>query len=201
MEQEKVNPAKVIIENCDTSYVHVLQAFKGEGNNEAKYSLVVLIPKTASETVLKIKRAIKAAHEAGQKDKWGGKGPELGACKHPLRDGDKERSDDEAFKGCYFMTASCKTRPGVIDIYGRDLTEPGREEEVYSGMKANVSVTFFAFVNSGNKGIACGLNNVQKIADGPRRGGRVSAAADFAGYIKDPEATGSTGGDDDWGNI
>ena len=68
-------------------------------------------------------------------------------------------------------------------------------------MKANVSVTFYPFSNSGNKGIACGLNNIQKIADGPRRGGRVSAAADFADYIKKPDEgqpEAGNGGDDDW---
>lgn len=200
MENNQVNPAKVIVTDVELGYVHALQAFKGE-SDEAKYSVVLLIPKTNTDLVRKIKIAIKAAHEAGQKEKWGGKGPDIGSCKHPLRDGDKERADDEVFKGCYFITASAKTKPGVIDLYGRDLTEPGREEEVYSGMKANVSVTFYPFSNSGNKGIACGLNNIQKIADGPRRGGRVSAAADFADYIKKPEEgqqESGNGGDDDW---
>lgn len=203
MENKAVNPASITIKNCDTSYVHILQPFSGTTGGEKKYSLVIMIPKSATDEVLKIKRAIKAAHEAGQKEKWSGKGPELGACKHPLRDGDKERPDDEAFKGMYFITASAKTKPGVIDIYGLDLTEPGREEEVYSGMKVHVTVTFFAFNANGNKGIACGLNNVLKIADGPHRGGRISATADFAEFIKNPEdnPSGSTGGDDDWGNI
>ena len=198
----QVNNAKIIVTNVELGYVHALAPYKGE-TNEAKYSVVILLPKTDTEQVRKVKIAIKAAHEAGQKDKWGGKGPEIASCKHPLRDGDKERPDDEVFKGCYFMTASAKTKPGVIDLYGRDLTEPGREEEVYSGMKANVSITFFAFSTNGNKGIACGLNNIQKVADGPHRGGRVSAAADFAGYIKNPDEapSGANGGDDDWGNI
>ncbi len=199
--ENQVNPAKIIIENVELGYVHALAPYKGE-NSEAKYSVVILLPKTQTDLVRKVKIAIKAAHEDGQKNKWGGKGPDIGSCKHPLRDGDKERPDDEVFKGCYFMTAAAKTKPGVIDLYGRDLTEPGREEEVYSGMKANVSVTFFAFSTSGNKGIACGLNNIQKVAEGPHRGGRVSAAADFAGYIKNPEEDkGATGGEDDWGNI
>ena len=196
--ENQVNPAKVIVTNVELGYVHALAPYKGE-TSEAKYSVVILLPKTDTEQVRKVKLAIKAAHEAGQKDKWSGKGPELGACKHPLRDGDKERPDDEVFKGCYFMTASAKTKPGVIDLYGRDLTEPGREEETYSGMKANVSVTFFAFSTNGSKGIACGLNNIQKVADGPRRGGRISAAADFADFIKNPdEQGGSSGGEDDW---
>ena len=196
--ENQVNPAKVIVTNVELGYVHALAPYKGE-TSEAKYSVVILLPKTDTEQVRKVKLAIKAAHEAGQKDKWSGKGPELGACKHPLRDGDKERPDDEVFKGCYFMTASAKTKPGVIDLYGRDLTEPGREEETYSGMKANVSVTFFAFSTNGSKGIACGLNNIQTVADGPRRGGRISAAADFADFIKNPdEQGGSSGGEDDW---
>lgn len=194
---QAVNPAKVIIKNVALSYVHVLAPFKGEGQ-EAKYSCVILLPKTNQELITAVKRGIKNAYDEGQKGKWNGKGPDPKNCKIPLRDGDKERPGDEVFKGCYFMTASAKTRPGVIDLYGRDLTEPGREEEVYSGMLANVSVTFFAFNTSGNKGIACGLNNVQKVKDGERLGGRISATADFADTIvKDGAAEGSNGGSDD----
>ena len=199
----KTNPAKVIVKNVELAYVHLLQPFRGaEGNQSPKYSCVIIIPKTDTEQIRAIKLAIKAAHQIGQADKWHGKGPALtsdpNGCKHPLRDGDIQRPDDEAFKGCMFMTANASTKPGVVDEFGRDLTEPGREEEVYSGMKAHVSITFFAYEASGNRGIACGLNNVMKTADGIRRGGRVSAEADFAGLIKQPEAGGQA---DDWGTV
>jgi hypothetical protein len=54
------------------------------------------------------------------------------------------------------------------------------EEEFYSGCYGYVSLTFYAFDTKGNKGIACGLNNVMKTKDGEHLGGRVSAEQDFA---------------------
>ena len=52
--------------------------------------------------------------------------------------------------------------------------------EVYSGVYGRASISFYAFNSSGNRGIACGLNNLQKIRDGEPLGTRMSAADDFA---------------------
>ena len=52
--------------------------------------------------------------------------------------------------------------------------------EVYSGVYGRASITFYAFNSNGNKGIACGLNNLQKIADGEPLGGKTRAEDDFA---------------------
>lgn len=52
--------------------------------------------------------------------------------------------------------------------------------EVYSGVYGRASITFYAFNSSGNRGIACGLNNLQKIRDGEPLGGKASAESDFA---------------------
>lgn len=54
------------------------------------------------------------------------------------------------------------------------------EDEIYSGVWAIVSVTFFGYDVSGNRGVACGLNNIMKFKDGERLGGRASAESDFA---------------------
>ena len=51
--------------------------------------------------------------------------------------------------------------------------------EVYSGVYGRASITFYAFNSSGNRGIACGLNNLQKIRDGVPLGGKASAESDF----------------------
>ena len=52
--------------------------------------------------------------------------------------------------------------------------------EVYSGVYDRASISFYAFNSSGNKGIACGLNNLQKIRDGKPLGGKASAESGFA---------------------
>ena len=51
--------------------------------------------------------------------------------------------------------------------------------EVYSGCYARVSLNFYAFNSNGNKGVACGLGNIQKIRDGEPLGSRTTAADDF----------------------
>jgi hypothetical protein len=88
----------------------------------------------------------------------------------------------------YFINCSSKTKPGVVD---KDLNEILDPEEVYSGCYARVSVNFFPYNTNGNKGVGCGLNNLQKIADGDYLGGRTRAEDDF-------EAWGDEGGDDDF---
>ena len=52
---------------------------------------------------------------------------------------------------------------------------------MYSGVWAILSVTFYAYEVSGNRGVACGLNNVMKYKDGEMLGGRASADSDFDG--------------------
>ena len=68
--------------------------------------------------------------------------------------------------------------------------------EVYSGVYGRASVNFYAFNQSGNKGIGAGLNNVLKTRDGEFLGGRVSADTDFNGVNLD-EFTGEAAGDND----
>ena len=52
--------------------------------------------------------------------------------------------------------------------------------EVYSGVYGRASINLYAFNSNGNKGIACGLNNLQLIRAGEPLGGKASAEADFA---------------------
>jgi hypothetical protein len=60
--------------------------------------------------------------------------------------------------------------------------------EIYSGVYARVSLSFYAFNSNGNKGIACGLQNIQKVRDGESLGGRTKAEDDFNdGYQSDAD--------------
>ena len=145
-----------------------------------KYSVSVLIPKTDKETINAINAAIDAAIEEGIA-KFGGKKPNKAAIKLPLRDGDVER-DDDAYKGHYFINANSNTPPQIVDKAVRPILD---RNEVYSGCYARVSLNFFAFNSNGNKGVACGLGNIQKIKDGEPLGGKSSAADDFTTFAED----------------
>lgn len=173
------NPTKVITGvNTRWSYANVWDPKSIDGG-KPKYSVSLIISKDDKSTLDKIKAAIQAAYEEGQsKLKGNGKSvPLLSAIKNPLRDGDIEKPDDEAYAGCYFVNANSSTAPGVVDADRQPIIE---HSEVYSGVYGRVSINFYAFNVNGNKGIACGLNNLQKIRDGEPLGGKASAESDFA---------------------
>jgi hypothetical protein len=173
------NPMKVIT-GVDTrwSYANVWEP-KSVNGGSPKYSVSLIIPKSDTKTIAKIKAAIEAAYKEGEaKLKGNGKSvPALSVLKTPLRDGDAERPDDEAYKNSYFVNANATSAPGIVDA---DLNPILTRSEVYSGVYGRASITFYAFNSSGNKGIACGLNNLQKIRDGEPLGGKASAESDFA---------------------
>lgn len=179
---ENTNTAtRVLIGECRLSYVHLFKPEVISEGNPAKYSVSIIIPKTNTELVEKIKAAIVAAYQAGI-GTFGGKLPAKGTWKNPLRDGDTERPDDPAYAGAYFINASSKTKPGLVKKGTvSKFTEITDENELYSGCFGYVSVNFYAFSQSGNKGIGAGLNNVLKTKDGDFLGGRVSAETDFDG--------------------
>lgn len=174
-----MNPMKVIT-GPDTrwSYANVWEA-KSINGGTPKYSVSLIIPKSDTRTVAKLKAAIEATYQEGQsKLKGNGRSvPPLSAIKNPLRDGDIERPDDAAYANAYFINANATTAPGIVDA---DLNPILTRSEVYSGVYGRASVTFYAFNSSGNRGIACGLNNLQKIRDGEPLGGKASAESDFA---------------------
>lgn len=173
-----VNPTKVIT-GVETrwSYANVWEP-KSINGSKPKYSVSLIIPKSDKATIEKIKSAIKAAYDEGQgKLKGNGKSvPPLTAIKNPLRDGDQERPDDEVYKDSYFINANSATKPGIVDADRQPIID---HSEVYSGVYGRASVNFYAFNSNGNKGIACGLNNLQKIRDGEPLGGKTKAEDDF----------------------
>lgn len=171
------NPTRVVTNEVRLSYANIFEAKSIQGG-KPKYSVSLIIPKSDTETIGKIKRAIDAAIDAGI-GKFGGKRPNKAALKLPLRDGDIDR-DDAAYADAMFVNANSTTPPQVVDA---DLQPILDASEVYSGCYARVSVSFYAFNTNGNKGIACGLGNIQKLRDGePLGGNRVSAEDDFGGF-------------------
>ena len=174
-----INPTKVIT-GPDTrwSYANVWQAKSIDGGTP-KFSVSLIIPKSDTVTVNKVKVAIQAAYEEGEsKLKGNGKTvPSLSVLKTPLRDGDLERPDDEAYNNAYFINANSASAPGIVDADRQPIIDTS---EVYSGVYGRASINFYAFNSNGNKGIACGLNNLQKIRDGEPLGGKSRAEDDFA---------------------
>ncbi|WP_147564987.1 DUF2815 family protein [Clostridium tyrobutyricum] len=173
------NPMKVITgPETRWSYANVWEP-KSINGGAPKYSVSLIIPKSDKNTVEKIQAAVKAAYEEGQgKLKGNGKTvPALSVLKTPLRDGDTERPDDSAYADSYFINANSAAAPGIVDADRQPIID---RSEVYSGVYGRASISFYAFNSNGNKGIACGLNNLQKIKDGEPLGGKSRAEDDFA---------------------
>jgi hypothetical protein len=177
---KRTNPTKVITGVVRLSYANVWEPKSINGGAE-KYSVSLIIPKSDTKTLAAIKAAVNAAIEEG-KGKFGGKIPNKAALKLPLRDGDIDRPDDEAYANSYFINANSNTAPQIVDKNVNPILD---RSEVYSGVYARVSINFYAFNSNGNKGIACGLGNIQKIRDGEPLGGRTNAADDFATDVDD----------------
>ncbi|URZ02081.1 DUF2815 family protein [Clostridium felsineum] len=181
----KVNNPMKVITGPDTrwSYANVWEA-KSINGGTPKYSVSLIIPKSDAKTVAKIQAAIEAAYKEGE-SKLKGNGrtvPALSVLKTPLRDGDKERPDDEAYADCYFINANSAAAPGIVDADRQTIID---HSEVYSGVYGRASINFYAFNSNGNKGIACGLNNLQKVKDGEPLGGKSRAEDDFETEAED----------------
>ena len=180
MSNMATNPCKVITgKRTVFSYLTVNEPKTPLGGGTPKYSVSLIIPKSDTVTVEKIKAAIQAAYDEGQSKLKGNSKtvPALEDIKTPLRDGDKERKGDEAYKGCYFVNANSTTKPGVVDADRNPILD---SSELYSGIIGRASINFYAFNSNGNRGIACGLNNLQKLSDGTPLGGHSRAEDDFA---------------------
>ena len=178
------NPMKVITgPNTRWSYANVWEP-KAINGGTPKYSVSLIIPKSDTVTIQKIRAAIEAAYKEGEaKLKGNGRSvPALSVLKTPLRDGDAERPDDEAYANAYFVNANSATAPGIVDADRQPILD---RSEVYSGVYGRASINFYAFNSNGNKGIACGLNNLQKIRDGEPLGGKSRAEDDFADEEED----------------
>lgn len=163
---------KVITGKVRASFVHVFEPQSVNGS-EPKYSCSFIIPKSDTETVAAIRAAIEQAKQDGIA-KFGGKIPPN--LKLPLRDGDIDRPDDPNYADCFFVNANSKEKPGLVDRRRIPITDP---LELYSGCYVRASINFFAFNTNGNKGVAAGLGNIQKWAEGEPLNGRVRAEDEF----------------------
>lgn len=171
----QVNSTKVITGKVRFCYVNVFEPTAMNEGDTPKYNICVLIPKSDTATIDKINKAVEAAKEAG-KAKLADKNGRIPAnLKLPMRDGDVERPDDPAFEGHYFINANSMRQPSIVD---RALNPIMTRDEFYSGCYGRASINFYAF-NVSSKGIAAGLNNLQKLEDGEMLAGGSTAEEDF----------------------
>jgi len=167
------NKIKIVTGKVRFSYAHVFQPQAAVEGGTPKYSVSLIIPKSDTETVAKFQKAFEDAANTNAAF-FGGAVPK--GLKGGLRDGDAEK-DDPAYANSFFVNANSANKPGVVDAGMNAIIDPS---EFYSGCYGRASVTLYPYNASGSKGVAVGLNNVQKTEDGDKLGGGTSAAVDFA---------------------
>lgn len=162
------------------SFVHVFQPHAVQESTNARYSITLLIPKTDSVTLNAVYAEIERVKQAGIQKDFGGVLPPV--LNIPVYDGDGVRPNGESFgeecRGHMVLRASSRERPSVVDLNVQPILNPA---EVYSGCYVRASIDFFTYNKSGNRGVGCGLNAVQKIADGEPLTSRTTAAEAFGG--------------------
>jgi Protein of unknown function (DUF2815) len=167
------------------------RVFQGQGEESGRYACAALFSGFSvkdGRTIIKVPEAWSPKDQ----EKWKAL---IAACnkvsietfKKPMSELDRavyklpfHRGEEKEYAGygpgVVYVTMSAKNiKPTVV---GRDLTTPLGSEEFYAGCFARASVTPFAFNNIG-KGIALGLNHLQKLKDGERLDSFRSAEDDF----------------------
>lgn len=167
---------KVITNKVRFSYVHVFEPIELGG--EPKYSLVVLVSKSDTDSYNRILAEINKTAQEAINEMFGGVMPANLAM--PIYDGDGLKPSGELYgqecKGCWVINAKSSNAPEVVDGNCNPIIS---KNELYSGCYGRVSLNFYAYNKNGNKGIGCGLGNVQKLEDGQPLDGRTTAAEDF----------------------
>ncbi len=172
------NPTRVVTGLVRFSYPHVYEPQAAKGSTEKKYSVSLVIPKSDKAQYDRLLAAQNAAIEQGKTDTklgWGGKKP--AKLLLAIQDGDVEKSEDEVYADSWYISAKSKTKPTIVD---KDLNPIMEQDEFYAGCYGRASINFYPYDVNGSKGIAVGLNNIQKLKDGEALGGGSRAEDDFA---------------------
>ncbi len=186
---------KLVTGKVRFSYCNIFEPKEPQGGGDPKYSVTLLIPKTDTATLGKIKEAMAEARENFCKRNGANALPAKPV--HTLHDGDGVRDSgdpyDEECKGCYVITVASKQKPVVVDSFRNPITDPG---EVYSGCYGRASINFYGYNRNGKKGISAGLQSIQKLHDGDPLGGSRGSADDFDDGFKDENDLSDILGDD-----
>lgn len=183
---------KVVTGKVRFSFCNVFEAKEPQGGGDAKYSVTLLIPKTDTATMGKIKAAMEEARENFCKRNGASALPAKPV--NTLHDGDGIRDNGEEYgpecKGCYVITVSSTQKPVVVDEFGNEISSPAKvctdPSAVYSGCYGRASINFYGYSKNGKKGISAGLLAIKKLHDGEPFG-TTGSASDFDDDYQDED--------------
>lgn len=180
----------VITPEAICSYPHIVkpQADRENPAKKPKYSMSLVFPKGTDLSALRAAAVAAATEKFGATYKVGGKSVPIaqaldaGALRSPFRSDAAAKGYPE---GSIFINVRTEQKPGVVFAWAGEDGKPKKmddeeiQEQIYPGAKVRCSLAAFGYENSGNKGVSFALKNVQKLGDGERLDGRVSAEDEF----------------------
>ena len=100
--------------------------------------------------------------------------------KFGIRDG-KIRADKKGYgAGTLFASLSTQQAPGVVDRNKEPISPGhGNADTIFAGCTCRATIAVYCYDQSGGRGYALGLNNLQLIGTGPRLDNRTNANEDF----------------------
>lgn len=160
------------------SYPYLFSPYTDADTSISTYRADVLIPKSDTELVAKVKEAINKAIPADAiKD-----GKLASNFNIPLKDGDEKEKDANNYAGHLFLAPKSKAEypPRLLKkVHGSYI--PATEDDIYSGCWVYVEVNFKAYSTTGNRGISVFLQSVLKYKDDtPFGGGGIRLAPETA---------------------
>jgi Protein of unknown function (DUF2815) len=181
MPEAKKDDNSIILKNVRLSYAHL---WKPRENDDGKksFSVSLIVPKDHPQV-----EAIKTKIRAKVVEKWPDPKKRPNGLHNPLRDGDTDRENDEAYKGAFFINASAQENrpPKLIDAQLQEVPDNGHWG---SGDFANVKIDLFPFERKEKKGIGVGLVTVQFTKHGERLGGTRTDAMEGFGVEEGGDA-------------
>ena len=168
---------KVTLKDVRITFPVLFEPKQVNGQGDPKFSASFLFPKSHPQKA-EVERGLVEAAKAKWNDKYGEVLKALKAGDRlAMHDGDA-KSDYDGYAGNFFLNASNKIRPLVID--GNRAPLAATDGKIYSGCYVNAIVELWAQDNQFGKRINASLLGVQFLRDGERlAGGGVAAADDF----------------------
>jgi hypothetical protein len=177
MADQTPSTTKCITPKAMLSYPHLFEPRAVDEGGEPKYSAAFVFAPGTDLTAME-----KAAEVAGR-EKFGDKQFETlkkaGKLRMPFRSDTEERGYPD---GSTYFNATSKTQPGMVQPFAGKDGRPAEltdEKDIYPGCFVRASVNFYGYDTKGNKGVAVGLNNLQKMAEGERLDFRKAAKDEF----------------------
>lgn len=170
MTKTKAMPAnKVVTGEVRFSYAHVWEPDSINGS-DPKYSVSILIPKSDTKTINMINKAIEAAKEMGKVRSLAARFQPTSSCRCAM-----EMRTAQTTRCIRGITSSTPTARPSQASWTKTASPSRTARSFTAAAMATPPSPFILSAPTGNRGIACGLNNLMKTADGDPLGGQLQS--------------------------